>query len=416
MDVELDVGGVDRSPAVRLLGARARQVRPDFAVTAANAAAVGDLARRLEGLPLAIEVASGPSPLVDPGGSGPPTDRADGQDVGPRRSARRCSRSSTHAARNDRVESQPARGSRTIDVRPTLGVHRHVDHRCRPTNEAFLVTTGEDTALDVFVRGMTADWIDLPALARHGELNNTKPHRPGLLDANQLRTLIEARFEIAGAIERADTSLVRVPHERRDAERAGADAEKRVIELTERRQQAQAVLDRFDRPLHRRKHLNQIGQAKQDLKVLPGHIQRFTADADNAQRQIAKTYETEAAATKLVNRRPQHAEQIADIDDRLAIDLHVRTRVARLEQPDAVTNTLGHRPTPGPAARAWDHAAGRLAQHQTAFDITDGLGPQPRWIDNTAYTQNHHELDELVSTLRPVPQRTIKIELPGIEL
>jgi hypothetical protein len=32
------------------------------------------------------------------------------------------------------------------------------------TNEAFLVTVGEETALDVFVRAMSADWIDLPAL------------------------------------------------------------------------------------------------------------------------------------------------------------------------------------------------------------------------------------------------------------
>ena len=164
------------------------------------------------------------------------------------------------------------------------------------TNEAFLATVGEETALDVFVRSMATDWIDQPAHTRRHELNDTKPHRPGLLDSSQLRQLFERRFEIIESLDHADTATRRAPLERHDARTILAKAEQRLIDQTAALQQAETVIARYDRPLHRRNHQSELGNARHLVRIMPGNIKHAAAEVDTQTRRINDTRTTESAA------------------------------------------------------------------------------------------------------------------------
>jgi predicted ATPase len=62
----LDLTALARVPAVEFFVARARQVQPDFNLSASNAADVAEICRRLEGLPLALELAAARLAVLTP--------------------------------------------------------------------------------------------------------------------------------------------------------------------------------------------------------------------------------------------------------------------------------------------------------------------------------------------------------------
>jgi predicted ATPase len=61
-----DLDRLSQVPAVALFSERVREVQPDFALTADNAQAIAEICRRLDGLPLALELAAARSTVLPP--------------------------------------------------------------------------------------------------------------------------------------------------------------------------------------------------------------------------------------------------------------------------------------------------------------------------------------------------------------
>jgi conjugative relaxase-like TrwC/TraI family protein len=295
--------------------------------------------------------------------------------------------------------------ARTLYVAMTRGMD---------SNEAFFAVTGEQAALDVFVQSMTTDWIDLPATSRRAQLHGEEPHRPGLLDRPVLRELMEQRQAIVTGLADAESFLRAAPTNRHKLEREIAAAENTITRAAAEFRRAEAVLDTYDRPLRRGKHKADIEAARKELQRQPEVIRRAESMIDAAEKGLTTLDGRASEAKTLLRRQPELESDLDDIDDRLTDDLRVRTRIARLEQPEAIVNTLGPRPRHAPDAQAWDQAAGRLHQLQAALDIDDGLDFWSGRPERSALVTSFDSVDEALA--RQGPPQAIDRGVPEIEL
>jgi multidrug efflux pump subunit AcrA (membrane-fusion protein) len=289
--------------------------------------------------------------------------------------------------------------------------------RGRDSNDAFLAVTGEQTARDVFAQSVATDWIDQPAHLRHHEIVGTIPHRPGLIDGPHLRELLEERHQITETIRAAERQLAAVPASRQQAREELADADRQRRDAEQALANAEAELERYDRPLYRRRHASEIADARQALVRLPHVVDAATTKAAMATDRLDEAERSQRHACEVLEQRPTLDVTVGDIDRRLEADVHTRGRIVRLEQPDTVTEILGHRPTTDRTGQAWDRAAALIHQHQAAFEIDHGLGPHPGYFDRTAYSHSRQAIDAWITEIVPPARyQGVEIEAPGIEL
>ena len=112
--------------AVRLFAARAGAVDPEFKLDDSNAGAVAEVCARLDGLPLAIELAAARSKLLPPATISQRLDRALDLLVG---GAQDLPEPPADAARDARVEPRPAERGRGHALRPARRLHGRLDAR-----------------------------------------------------------------------------------------------------------------------------------------------------------------------------------------------------------------------------------------------------------------------------------------------
>ena len=137
--------------------------------------------------------------------------------------------------------------------------------RGRESNEALVVTTGEQTAADVLAHCIATDWIDRPALARRAELRGEEIHRPGLLDPDRLREAIEERHALRRTLDQARATIRAAHVTIADATAALLASRTQLADNITELASTADILDRFDRPLHRHRHAAEIARAKRSV-------------------------------------------------------------------------------------------------------------------------------------------------------
>ena len=120
---ELSIEEIIALPAVRLFADRAAAVRHDFVLTADNAVVVAEICRRLDGMPLAIELAAARVRLLTPAALLASRNSAGRAGV----RTGRPSRTAADATGHRRMERRSPRRQRATDARHVVGLRGRMD-------------------------------------------------------------------------------------------------------------------------------------------------------------------------------------------------------------------------------------------------------------------------------------------------
>lgn len=297
--------------------------------------------------------------------------------------------------------------------------------RGRDTNEAFVVLNGEETPADVLADSLARDWIDQPALQVRADLD-----RPagGAVDGQELALRQLDRTELRQLLERdaaLTRTLDRIRFERDGAGRAldNLRANRQQLERTlsddkARLSAARDTIAEHDRPLHRRKHRVALDAAHRQLEWLPDSIVETESRLAQLDADERAAIDRLRQANQLDKQSPQLMAEHTIIQHKLERDVEARGRRLATAPPAAILDRLGGLPENPKHERLWIDAAGKIAQHQAAFD-----GPVWRMIDGAhgvdddlvaASRRSAHQAVQRLDHARE--QQRLAIEPPGLEL
>ena len=160
--------------------------------------------------------------------------------------------------------------------------------RGRHHNDAYIVTTSEHTALDIFADAIACSWIDRPARARQAELAGHNRLRPGTLPPEELRSLLGQQSQLTATLDQLRTDLDELPRDyqwtRHDLDRATRQHEA----TAERLQAARATIAQHDRLFRRKGHEAAIRNARPRHREPPRRYQRPAGPHREADRQAPR--------------------------------------------------------------------------------------------------------------------------------
>lgn len=240
--------------------------------------------------------------------------------------------------------------------------------RGRLTNEAFVITHGEQTAADVMTESLTRTWIDRPAVERRAELHpglDRTSSRDRLIPDHLLRQLLERAHELDQMVSRAQWSADHAQRTLDDIAQHRARLERTIDDYEARIAASKTVLATHDRPLSRRRHRHEIEGARTQLGWIPDAVGKARAELTGLSMKEGVTRRQLGTATDQARRANERLGERAAVASRLDADRRARASDAA-DHADIVAE-VGPRPASGRARELWDEAAGRLAQHQAAF-------------------------------------------------
>jgi hypothetical protein len=108
----------------------------------------------------------------------------------------------------------------------------------------------------------------------------------------------------------------------------------------------------------------------------------------------------------------RHRPELADEHQKLSEALGTDWTLRKFDITDrgvsrSVTALIGPRPSGHDASQLWLEAAAAIEQHQSVFDITDGLGAEPSCFGTDLYADSYRKVRQVTDDYNHAVDRTV---------